>query len=91
MPLRSSSRIFPISFQHFLRRDINSVTVEGDAAKPAIPAAAVPIDVDSIPVDDLPHRLLFDINQVNTAVTLALMAASHNRACNKPDIFFNGG
>ena len=45
----------------------------------------MPIDVDSIPVDHLLDRLLLEVDQINTAVTLTLLAAPDNRTCDELD------
>ena len=57
---------------------VNSLAVEGDATKAAVPPAALPVDIGFIPIDGLADRSIVEIDQVNTAVTVALVAAANN-------------
>ncbi len=61
------------------RRDIDDVAIEGDAAKTAVPAPALPVDVRRIPIDDPTDVVSIQVDQVNATVALALVAAAHHR------------
>jgi hypothetical protein len=45
----------------------------------------MPVDVCGIPVERLANRLLLDVDQVDAAVTLALLAATDDGACDQLD------
>ncbi len=59
--------------------DEHFVTVESDAAQPAIPAPALPVDVRGVPVHGFGNPIFFYIDQVDTTVTFALTGAADNR------------
>ena len=61
------------------RGDVDDLAVEGDAAQAAIPAAALPVDVGRVPVDDLADLAPVEVDQVDAAMALALVAAAHHR------------
>jgi hypothetical protein len=63
--------------------DIDEVAVERDAAQAAVPATPLPVDVRRVPVDRLTDVALLEIEQVNTAVTLPLTAATDDRGRNQ--------
>jgi hypothetical protein len=65
--------------------DVNPVVVECDASQTTIRAAALPIDICRVPVDNLLYRLFFNVYQVDTAVTLALLTATDDRTCDQSD------
>ena len=59
-------------------RDVDDLAVEGDAAQAAVPAAALPVDVRRVPVDDLADLARVEVDQVDAAMALALVAAAHH-------------
>ena len=61
------------------RGDVDDLAVERDAAQAAVPAAALPIDVRGIPVDDLADIARLEVDQVDATMALALVAAAHHR------------
>jgi hypothetical protein len=65
------------------RRDVDRFPVECDAAKAAIPAAAMPVDVGGVPVEGLADGPDVKIDQVYAAVTFSLLAAADDRGCNE--------
>src|SRR5690606_8955776 len=56
--------------------DVDGLAVEGDAAQAAVPAAALPIDRSSVPVDRPADVAPFEVNEVYATVALALVRAS---------------
>ena len=58
--------------------------VEGDAAQAPVPAAALPVDVGGVPVEHLLDLARLEVDQVDAAVALALLAATHDRRGNQP-------
>jgi len=58
--------------------DVDVIAVESDSTQTAICAAAFEIDTAGIPVDVLFAALRFKIDRIDTAVTLALLAATNN-------------
>ena len=62
------------------RRDVDRITVEGNAAQATVPAAALPVDPGGVPVEFLAHLARIEVDQVDAAVALALVAAAHHRS-----------
>jgi hypothetical protein len=58
------------------RRDVDGLPVERDAAKAAIPAAAMPVNVGGVPVERLANGPGVEIDQIDAAVTFSLLAAA---------------
>jgi hypothetical protein len=69
--------------QAITRGDVERVAIKRDTTQAAVATAAVPLDIGSIPVEQPANRLLFQVNQVQTTVALALLAAADYRAGNK--------
>ncbi len=65
------------------RGDIDIVTVECDATKAPVCAAAFEIYPARVPVDVLHDFLFLKIYRIHAPVTLALLAAAHDGSCDE--------
>src|SRR3990167_1878696 len=59
-------------------RDVNEILKDTDAAKPAIGAAPFKVDAAIIPVKQLLADIPVEINEIKTAMTVALIGAADN-------------
>ena len=71
-------KIAVIAKEFIAGSDVDVIAVESDSAQTAIRTAAFKIDTAGIPVDMLLAGLRLEIDRVDTAVTLALLAATNN-------------
>ena len=62
-------------------RNINVITVKGNASQTTIGATPFPINVVRIPVDVLGTLLGFEIDREYAAMAFALLASSDNGCC----------
>ena len=77
-PGADAAKLRGISKQFVTGGDVDGVSIEGDAAQSAVPAAALPVYVGFVPVDGLHHGLILRIDQVNASVALPLLAAAND-------------
>ena len=70
-------KIAVIAKEFITGSDINVIAVECDSAQTPIRTAAFEIDTAGIPVDVLFAGLRFETDRIDTAVTLALLAATY--------------
>jgi len=57
---------------------VNSLSIEGDTTQPPVPAAPLPVNVSLVPVYGLHDGSCIQVNQVDAAVALTLVAAPDN-------------
>ena len=69
--------------QFIAGRDPDMIIVKRDAAQTPVPAAPLPIDIHPVPIDRLEDFISVGVDQVNAAMALALIAAPHDRSCDK--------